>query len=58
MVTENLNGISYSTYLVKHSYIIPIALSTKLVSINFSISSGTLRNDVGNVNWNYAFRVR
>ena len=58
VATEKLSGINYNTYLVKLNYIIPIALSTKLVSINFSVSAGTLRNDVGNVNWNYAFRVR
>ena len=58
VASEKLSGINYNTYLVKLNYIIPIALSTKLVSINFSVSAGTLRNDVGNVNWNYAFRVR
>ena len=56
--SEVLSGISYSTYLIKLSYTIPPSLSGKLVSINFSVSSSTIRNDIGNVNWNYAFRVR
>jgi hypothetical protein len=62
--TELSNGISYSTYLVNLAYTIPASLSGKLISVNFSVRtslSGTtassFRNDLGNVNWNYAFRV-
>ncbi len=51
------NGINYSTYLVKYRYIIPAALQGKLISVNFTIGT-TLRNDIGNVNWNFAFSVR
>jgi hypothetical protein len=52
---EQINGIAYSTYIVQLSYVIPAALSGKLTSINFSVGTG--RNDIGTVNWNYAFRV-
>jgi hypothetical protein len=54
---ENVNGIKYSTYLVQYNYIIPAALSGKLISVNFTVSTA-LRNDLGNVNWIYAFYVR
>jgi hypothetical protein len=53
--TEQINGIAYSSYIVQLSYVIPAALSGKLTSINFSVGTG--RNDIGTVNWNYAFRV-
>jgi hypothetical protein len=53
---ESVNGINYGTYLVQYRYIIPQALSGKLVSVNFTVGT-TLRNDIGNVNWIYAFYV-
>ncbi len=56
--TEQVNGIGNTTYLVQLNYVIPVALSGKLTSINFAVGTGNLRNDLGNVNWNYAFRVR
>jgi hypothetical protein len=52
---EQINGIAYSSYVVQLSYVIPAALSGKLTSVNFSVGTG--RNDIGTVNWNYAFRV-
>jgi hypothetical protein len=55
--TEVVNGVNYTTFLIKVDYTIPATLSGKLVSINFNINN-SLRNDIGNVNWIYAFRVR
>ena len=54
---ESVNGINYSTYLVQYNYKIPASLSGKLISVNFAVGT-TLRNDLGNVNWIYAFYVR
>lgn len=55
--SEIVNGINYSKLLVQYNYIIPAALSSKLISVNFTVGP-TLRNDIGNVNWIYAFYVR
>ena len=54
---QSTNGINYNTYLVQYRYIIPAALQGKLISVNFTTGT-TLRNDIGNVNWNFAFNVR
>ncbi len=65
IAAETIGGVPYSTYLVQLNYTIPAALAGKLVSINFSArtslsgtSPSSFRNDLGNVNWNYAFRVK
>jgi hypothetical protein len=55
--TEVVNGVNYSTFLVKVEYTIPATMTGKLVSINFNVNN-SLRNDIGTVNWIYAFRVR
>jgi hypothetical protein len=55
--SELVNGITNTTYLVKIEYTIPASISGKLVSINFNVNN-SLRNDLGTVNWIYAFRVR
>jgi hypothetical protein len=57
VATETVNGIPYTIFLVKLDYTIPAAMSGKLVSINFNVNN-SLRNDLGTVNWIYAFRVR
>lgn len=56
--TGQVNSINNTTYLVQLNYIIPVELSGKLTSINFAVGTGNLKNDLGNVNWNYAFKVR
>ncbi len=55
--TELVNGVNYATFLVKIDYTIPATMAGKLVSINFNVNN-SLRNDIGTVNWIYAFRVR
>ncbi len=57
LAPESVNGINYNTYLVQYNYVIPVALSGKLISVNFTVGT-SLRNDIGNVNWIYAFYVR
>jgi hypothetical protein len=55
--TQTINGLTYTTFLVQVDYTIPASMSGRLVSINFNVAN-SLRNDIGNVNWIYAFRVR
>ncbi len=65
VAAENINGVSYSTYVILLTYSIPPAFAGKLISVNFctrtslsGASPSNFRNDLGNVNWNYAFRVK
>jgi hypothetical protein len=59
VANENVNGINYNTYLVRLAYIIPATyVSGTVVSINFTANTAGAANDLGNVNWIYAFRIK
>ncbi|MFP5039875.1 hypothetical protein [Parasediminibacterium sp. JCM 36343] len=59
IISESISGVNYNTYLVSYAYILPKALSGKLVSINLIVDKKLKpASDLGNINWIYAFKVK
>jgi len=56
---ENIGGIKYNIYLIKVAFTIPASYSGRLMSINLNANvTPSSREEYGNANWIYAFRVR
>jgi hypothetical protein len=61
VISEQLSGVSYNTYLVQVSFTIPVATATKWLPgqvFSINLNAGVAAGDLGNVNWIYAFRLR
>lgn len=61
VMSEQLSGVNYITYLVQVSFTIPAATATKWLPgqvFSINLNAGVAAGDLGNVNWIYAFRLR
>ncbi len=61
VLNETVNGINYNTYMVHFTFTVPAPTATKWISgqvFSINLNAGVAANDLGNINWIYAFRIR
>jgi hypothetical protein len=61
VMNETVNGVNINTYMVHFTFTVPAPTATKWISgqvFSINLNAGVAANDLGNINWIYAFRVR